>query len=109
MSKATDRRRRRRRQRAEAETIEQFLIRWAAQGSTAIVTPAEKAFIAAMRAARDQHVGYGWMQQMIEIEWHASGQGTALGPNSFFTYTQALKKKLEEKQAIIQQLQDERR
>jgi hypothetical protein len=45
-------------------------------------TPAESRFLTCIREAASHGVGYGWMQQVIEVEWQAQGVG-AWGPASF--------------------------
>ena len=49
-------------------TLEQRLEKWQ-QRSGAAVSAAERRFIADMRYAACNGVGYGWMQQIIEWEW----------------------------------------
>lgn len=47
-------------------------------------SPAEDEFLAAVRRARYSYVGYGWMQQLIEIEWSSKTGGVgAWGPHYF--------------------------
>lgn len=48
-------------------SIEQWLEAHAQQGGS--TTEAERQFIADMRKARAGGVGFGWMQQMCELEW----------------------------------------
>lgn len=57
------------------------LQQWLTRPGT-VITPAEIAFIHAMRASAAEGVGYGWMQQVIEWEWQEKGVG-AWGPESF--------------------------
>lgn len=66
----------------ESGTVEQRLFEWAKQPG-AVVTSAEWDFIADMRHARANGVGYGWMQQVIEWEWQDESPETALGPESY--------------------------
>jgi hypothetical protein len=62
--------------------IPEKLAVWAQQPN-AVVSPAEMAFLAAIREARAGYVGYGWMQQVIEWAWQEeSGEG-AWGPEYF--------------------------
>ena len=46
---------------------------------------AEARWLEAVRDAARAGVGYGWMQQVIEVEWNATGQtpGSAWGPAYF--------------------------
>lgn len=53
-----------------APSVEDALAAWTAQNPALChVTAAEHDFIAAMRAAATAGVGYGWMRQMVGIEW----------------------------------------
>ena len=63
------------------QTLEQYLDEWAQQPG-ACVTPAERQFIADMRKARFNGVGYGWMQSIIEVEWQST-HGHSWGPRYF--------------------------
>ena len=55
------------------------------------LSPAEREFIAAMRYARDQGVGFGFMQQATEWEWnHRDQLGTVWGPTYFENRIRAL-------------------
>ena len=68
----------------KAKTLEQRLSEWAFHPDRidTFITPNEKWFIAQMRAAASNGVGYGWMQQIIEWEWLSTGIG-AWGPEYF--------------------------
>ncbi len=53
-----------------APSVEEFLETWKAQDpSRCRVTRQEFAFIIARRSARASGVGYGWMRQILGIEW----------------------------------------
>lgn len=52
-------------------TVEEILAEWSKQPG-AIVTAAERQFIADMRKAAAAGVGYGWMRQVIGWEWKAA-------------------------------------
>jgi hypothetical protein len=73
-------------------SIEQKLAKWLEQPGT-FVTPAERQFIADMRKARDNGVGYGWMQQIIEWEWQSQGPGS-FGPEYFHNEIRKLEQQL---------------
>lgn len=51
-------------------TVEEILAQWQKQPG-AVVTPAERQFIADMRKAAAAGVGYGWMRQVVGWEWKA--------------------------------------
>jgi len=51
-------------------TIEEFLSEFLKRPG-AFITPAELIFIANMREAAKQGVGYGWMKQFIDLEWNS--------------------------------------
>lgn len=66
---------------AESKTLEQrFATHLLQPGS--FITSHEKQFVAAMRLAAMNGVGYGWMQQVIEWEWQSKGPGS-WGPEYF--------------------------
>lgn len=50
-------------------SVEASLAAWASQAPGLRVSPAECEFIAAMRRAAAFGVGYGWMRQIIGVEW----------------------------------------
>lgn len=79
-----------------AETVEEHLAEWAKQAPTCFVTPAERAFIADMRRAAASGVGYGWMQQMIEVEWNAMVAHGGWGPAYFERQITELRQRIEE-------------
>lgn len=62
-------------------SLEIKLARWS-DLSGCLNSEAEVDFIQAMRKAAAAGVGYGWMQQVIEWEWQATGIG-AWGPEYF--------------------------
>lgn len=62
-------------------TVEDRLGEWSKQPG-AVVTDAQRQFIADMRSARESGVGYGWMQQIIEWEWQNKAPGS-WGPEYF--------------------------
>ncbi len=63
-------------------TVEQILNAWQSQSHVCRVTPAQRAFIAAMRVARAMGVGFGWMQQVIEWEWRYELSALGQSPES---------------------------
>lgn len=65
-------------------TVEERLAVWAAQGPSCRITDAEIAFIAAMRTARLNRVGYGWMRQVIGWEWEHETPGYGLTDETIF-------------------------
>ena len=88
-------------------TVEEHLAAWQAQcrrqdGPPPAVSPEELEFIAAMRRAADSRVGFGFMQQMIEVEWNHRANGGGWGP----VYFEKLIRKLE---AEIEQLKKRRK
>jgi hypothetical protein len=57
--------------------------------------PGETEFLE-VRRARETGVGYGWMQQAIEIEWAATSGGIgAWGPHYFETRIRELKAEID--------------
>lgn len=64
--------------RRDSMTIEQFLEKWSAQPGNPRLSIADHAFIANMRHAASQGVGYGFMKQMIDIEWRHKYPESAL-------------------------------
>jgi hypothetical protein len=71
-------------------SVESKLELWARQPG-ARVTQAEWQFIADMRHAAANGVGYGWMQQIIEWEWQSLGHA-AFGPEYFHKRISALER-----------------
>lgn len=55
--------------------------------------PGETEFVEGVRRARQAGVGYGWMQQVIEVEWAANGGG-AWGPHYFETRVRELEEEI---------------
>lgn len=70
-------------------TVEDRLDQFKRQGG--FVTAAELAFIADMRKAAAQGVGYGWMQQITEWEWNATTEHGGWGPEYFGKRIEELK------------------
>ncbi len=75
------------------KTVEQVLYEHCKQPG-ARVTDAERNFIADVRHYAKLGVDYGWMQQMIEIEWNAVSGGMAWGPAYYEKLTQKLEMEL---------------
>lgn len=76
------------------KTVEQRLADFLIQPG-ARVSNSELRFIADMRVAAREGVGYGFMQQVIEWEWQNTGVG-AFGPEYFNKRIAALEKKVAE-------------
>jgi hypothetical protein len=75
-------------------TVEEHLAAWAAQSPTCVVTSAERQFIADMRKAWSNDVGFGWMQSIIEVEWNARLGAHGWGPRYFEGRIAELEKEL---------------
>lgn len=69
---------------AKHPTVEEYIAQWASQMPGLRARDAEMQFISDMRRAAANGVGYGWMQQMIEVEWNHKHPNHAWGV-SYFT------------------------
>jgi len=77
-------------------TVEEYLQKWMSQHPSFQVTPEELQFVEAVRKAKAGEVGYGWMQDIIEVEWQHVQPGGAWGPNYFRKTIQKLERIIRE-------------
>ena len=82
------------------ESVEEFIERWLRQPGTFVSDP-EREFIADLRRAAAHGVGYGWMQQIIEIEWRHRA-GAARGPQYFSEQIAELEERIEQLTAELE-------
>lgn len=87
-------------------TVEEHLAAWAKQVDTCVIRPEEWAFVAGMRHAFRRGVGFGWMQQIIEIEWNAKHGSCAWGPRYFGEQIEKLRAEVLALRAAMNQIID---
>lgn len=83
------------------QTVEEYLEEWVKQGPNCVVSLAEEGFIRYMRWCAFHGVGYGWMQQIIEVEWNSKVSHGGWGPVYFQKRITALEKQVAELKARL--------
>jgi hypothetical protein len=85
-------------------TVEGYLVEWMTNNPGVRVAPAELQFISAMRQTRAGGIGFGWMMQIIELEWNATCSAGGRWPEALARRTAEVEAINKDLLAILEEL-----